>query len=183
MRPSKARSKALRGPEWSRERAPPGRAALTPAAAEPLSAVRRQGPAALIVGAEGRMSTVREAAGITLHQDRPHHWFAGMLVEGAGGWDQDLQAIGTEDDFAFLAFPQGGDKVRLYGSYALEQKGRFGGPEGQRRFLDAFRLDCCPAGEAIAAGTPAACNTPRSIQASVGLNTVVSVCQSPSAGS
>jgi 2-polyprenyl-6-methoxyphenol hydroxylase-like FAD-dependent oxidoreductase len=109
----------------------------------------------LIVGAEGRMSKVREAAGITLHQDRPHHWFAGMLVEGAGGWDQDLQAIGTEEDFAFLAFPQGGDKVRLYGSFPLEQKGRFGGPEGPRRFLDAFRLKCCPAGETIADGTPA----------------------------
>lgn len=109
----------------------------------------------LIVGADGRSSKVRETAGITLHQDKPHHWFAGMLVEGAGGWDQDLQAIGTEDDFAFLAFPQGGDKVRLYGSYALDQKGRFGGPEGQRRFLEAFRLNCCPAGETIAAGTPA----------------------------
>ena len=109
----------------------------------------------LIVGADGRASAVREACGITLHQDRPHHWFAGMLVDQAPDWPEDLQAIGTEDDFAFLAFPQGDGKVRVYGSYALEQKGRFGGPEGQRRFLDAFRLDCCPAGEAIAAGTPA----------------------------
>jgi len=109
----------------------------------------------LIVGADGRMSKVREAAGITLHHDKPHHWFAGMLVDNAPGWDQDLQAIGTEGDFAFLAFPQGGDKVRVYGSYPLEHKGRFAGPDGQRKFLDAFRMDSSPVNEALVAGTPA----------------------------
>lgn len=109
----------------------------------------------LIVGADGRMSKVREAAAIPLNQDRPHHWFAGMLVDNAPDWDQDLQAIGTEGDFAFLAFPQGGDKVRVYGSYPLEQKGRFAGPDGRRKFLDAFRMDSSPANEALVAGTPA----------------------------
>ena len=109
----------------------------------------------LIVGADGRASMARDAAGITLHQDRPHHWFAGMLVENAPDWDQDVQAIGTEDDFAFLAFPQGGDKVRVYGSYPLAQKGRFVGPDGQRRFLDAFRMKSSPANDALVAGTPA----------------------------
>lgn len=109
----------------------------------------------LIVGADGRASAVREACGITLNQDRPHHWFAGMLVDQAPDWPDDLQAIGTEDDFGFLAFPQGGGKVRLYGSYALEQKRRFAGPEGPRRFLDAFRLACCPVNETLLAGSPA----------------------------
>lgn len=109
----------------------------------------------LIVGADGRMSKVRDAAGIALHHDKPHHWFAGMLVDNAPDWDQGLQAIGTEGDFAFLAFPQGGDKVRVYGSYPLEQKGRFNGPEGRRKFLDAFRMKSSPANEALVAGTPA----------------------------
>lgn len=109
----------------------------------------------LIVGADGRASAVRQAAGIHLNQDKPHHWFAGMLVEGARDWDQDVQAIGTEDDFAFLAFPQGGDKVRVYGSYPLEQKGRFVGPDGRRKFLDAFRMDSAPGNEALVAGEPA----------------------------
>jgi len=109
----------------------------------------------LIVGADGRASMARNAAGIVLHQDKPHHWFAGMLVEGAKDWDQDVQAIGTEDDFAFLAFPQGGDKVRVYGSYPLEQKGRFVGPEGRRKFLDAFKMKSSPVNDALVAGTPA----------------------------
>ncbi|MBV8684136.1 MAG: FAD-dependent monooxygenase [Caulobacteraceae bacterium] len=111
--------------------------------------------ARLLVGADGRISKVREAAGIALHQDRPHHWFAGLLVDDAGGWSEDLQAIGTEGDFGFLAFPQGGGKVRVYGGYALNQPGRFKGEEGAKRFLEAFAVNCSPANQALAAGRPA----------------------------
>lgn len=111
--------------------------------------------APLVVGAEGRMSPVRKEAGIKLHQDKPHHWFAGLLVEGVEGWDASRQAIGTEGQFGFLAFPQGGDKVRVYGGYALEEKGRFAGEDGPRKFLESFRMNCAPGNEAIADGTPA----------------------------
>jgi menaquinone-9 beta-reductase len=111
--------------------------------------------ARLLVGADGRMSMVREAAGIPLHQDKPHHWFAGLLVEGVEGWNEKVQAIGTEGDFAFLAFPQGDGRVRVYGSYGLEQKRRFAGPDGARAFLDAFRMNCAPENAYLAAGRPA----------------------------
>ncbi|MDO9335184.1 MAG: FAD-dependent monooxygenase [Caulobacter sp.] len=109
----------------------------------------------LIVGADGRTSFVRERSGVALHQDKPHHWFAGLLVENAHGWPEDLQAIGTEGDFAFLAFPQGAGRIRLYGSYGLDQKRRFAGPDGPRAFLDAFRMQCSPLNETIASATPA----------------------------
>ena len=111
--------------------------------------------ARLVVGADGRASSVREAAGITLHQDKPHHWFAGLLVEGADGWDPQLQGIGTEGDFAYLAFPQGDGRVRVYGGYALDQAQRFKGPDGARRFLDAFAMSCSPANRHLVAGRPA----------------------------
>lgn len=111
--------------------------------------------ARLVVGADGRTSQVREAAGITLHQDKPHHWFAGLLVDGVDGWDEDLQAIGTEGEFGFLAFPQGGGRVRVYGGYPLDQAQRFKGPDGPRRFLDAFAMKCSPANRHIVAGRPA----------------------------
>ncbi|MGB3626055.1 MAG: FAD-dependent monooxygenase [Henriciella sp.] len=111
--------------------------------------------APLIVGAEGRQSLVRKEAGITLHQDRPHHWFAGLLVEGVQGWEDTRQAIGTEGNFGFLAFPQGGDKVRVYGGYALDEKGRFAGEDGAQKFLESFRMTCAPGNEAISAGKPA----------------------------
>jgi len=111
--------------------------------------------ARLIVGSDGRTSTVRETAGIKLHQDKPHHWFAGLLVEGAHGWDEELQAIGTEGDFAFLAFPQGKGRVRLYGGYALEQRKRFSGTGARRDFLDCFRMISAPDTKYLAAATPA----------------------------
>jgi 2-polyprenyl-6-methoxyphenol hydroxylase-like FAD-dependent oxidoreductase len=111
--------------------------------------------ARLVVGADGRLSPTREAAGIKLHQDKPHHWFAGLLIDGAPGWADDLQAIGTEGDFAFLAFPQGRGRVRVYGGYALEQRRRFSGDDGARRFLDAFRMQSVPANAHLAAATPA----------------------------
>jgi len=108
----------------------------------------------LLIGADGRTSQVREAARIALHQDKPHHWFGGLLVDGVEGWDDDVQAIGTEGDFGFLAFPQGEGRVRVYGGYALEQARRFRGPDGARRFLDAFAMSCSPQNQLLVAGTP-----------------------------
>lgn len=109
----------------------------------------------LLVGADGRTSEVREAAGVPLRQDRPHHWFAGLLVDEVEDWSADLQAIGTEGDFGFLAFPQGEGRVRVYGGYALDQGARFKGPEGARRFMDAFSMSCSPGNRHIVAGGPA----------------------------
>jgi len=94
-----------------------------------------------------RYGLVRVAPG-----ERP---FAGLLIDGAPGWDADLQAIGTEGDFAFLAFPQGSGRVRVYGGYALEQRKRFSGDGGAGLFLDAFRMNSAPANEHLAAATPA----------------------------
>jgi 2-polyprenyl-6-methoxyphenol hydroxylase-like FAD-dependent oxidoreductase len=116
---------------------------------------RREAAARLIVGADGRNSVVREACGVTLHADKPHHMFGGMLVEDADGWDAGKQAIGTEGDFAFLAFPQGGGRVRVYGSFSLDDRGRFAGPNGARRFLDSFQAGCSPENRHLVAGRPA----------------------------
>jgi 2-polyprenyl-6-methoxyphenol hydroxylase-like FAD-dependent oxidoreductase len=115
----------------------------------------REAHGRLLVGADGRTSQVRQDAGIVLHQDTPHHWFAGLLIEDAPDWPEDVQAIGTEGDFGFLAFPQGGGKVRLYGGYALDEARRFKGPDGPRRFLDAFAVACAPANRHLVAGKPA----------------------------
>ncbi|GGE07405.1 hypothetical protein GCM10011529_12280 [Polymorphobacter glacialis] len=50
--------------------------------------------AALVVGADGRQSSVRRAAGIALTQDKPHHWFAGLLVGDAAGWNDPILGLG-----------------------------------------------------------------------------------------
>jgi len=109
----------------------------------------------LIVGADGRGSAVRRQAGMPLVQEAQHHFFAGLLVDGADEWPEDLQTMGTEGDVQFLAFPQGAGRVRLYLGYAMDQKGRFAGEGNEQRFLEAFRLRTLPHSEALAAATPA----------------------------
>jgi len=133
--------------------------AVTPGARPAVSYVHEgkacDASARLIVGADGRMSKVREACSIKLQQDRPHHWFAGLLVENADGWPDDQQAIGTEGDFGFLAFPQGKGRVRVYGGWALEQKQLFAGAEGPHKFLGSFRMTSAPRNNHLADATPA----------------------------
>lgn len=114
-----------------------------------------QARAKLVVGADGRMSKTRDVFGIKLHQDKPHHWFAGLLLEGAHGWPDDLQAIGTESDLGFLAFPQGKGRLRVYGGYALEQRSRFSGSDGARRFLEALRMESAPNNQYLTNAKPA----------------------------
>lgn len=106
--------------------------------------------APLVIGADGRNSTVRRVLGLRLHRDTPHHWFSGLLVEGAEGWPDDLQTMGTERDVQFFVFPQGEGRLRLYLSYPLEQKTRLAGEEAPQRFLEAFRLASVPHAEAVA---------------------------------
>jgi 2-polyprenyl-6-methoxyphenol hydroxylase-like FAD-dependent oxidoreductase len=108
----------------------------------------------LVVGADGRNSMVRRSFGFEMQKDPPHHYFSGVLVDGADDFDQELQAIGTERDVHFLVFPQGAGRVRLYLGFGLDQPKRFTGPDGPQAFVDAFRFDCMPASEALASATP-----------------------------
>jgi 2-polyprenyl-6-methoxyphenol hydroxylase-like FAD-dependent oxidoreductase len=111
--------------------------------------------ARLVVGADGRNSQVRAACGLALHADKPHHMIGGLLVEGVEGIDEDRQMVGVEGDLNYLSFPQGEGRVRLYGCYGMDARGRFSGPDGARRFLDAFQLKFCPDGPRLAAGRTA----------------------------
>lgn len=109
----------------------------------------------LIVGADGRTSVVRAAAGIPLHRAEPENLVSGMLVDGVTAWPQDALAIGTEGDREYLVFPQGGSKTRLYTCTALDQRNRYTGPNGPTRFLEDFgSLTCLPQAASIAAATP-----------------------------
>ena len=109
----------------------------------------------LVVGADGRESTVRRQLGFELHATEPRTMGAGMLVDGADGWPDADMVIGTEGDTNFLVFPQGGGRARLYLFYEVADRHRLAGPEKQDVFLQAFRLTSFPAGEIFASATPA----------------------------
>jgi 2-polyprenyl-6-methoxyphenol hydroxylase-like FAD-dependent oxidoreductase len=102
----------------------------------------------LIVGADGRSSPVRAAAGIGLRRVEPTHLISGMLVEGMAGWPEDRYTLGTEGDLQFLIFPQPGGRLRLYACTSLDDPQRWAGPEGPRGLLETFAgLTCLPAAD------------------------------------
>ena len=109
----------------------------------------------LVVGADGRNSSVRKDLGFKVNADQPRTLIGGMLVKGVPSWPRDLQVIGVEDRFHFLVFPQGDDLLRLYGCYHFADKSHFDGPDRRAKLIDAFgELTCLPYAEAIAASTP-----------------------------
>jgi len=112
----------------------------------------------LVVGADGRNSLVRRHLGFALHKDPPHHCFSGLLVDGAEGWPEDTQTLGTVDEVHFVVFPQGSGRVRLYLACPLEQKrrmsGRNGPPEFLRNFARISETGVLPGAEAVAGATP-----------------------------
>jgi 2-polyprenyl-6-methoxyphenol hydroxylase-like FAD-dependent oxidoreductase len=116
---------------------------------------QHEASARLVVGADGRASSVRRQIGAVLREAPEHHLFAGLVVDDAEGWPDDWQATATEGDVFFLAFPQGRGRVRLYAAYPREQAGRFSGSEGPRRFLDGCRLACLPESAAFRTARPA----------------------------
>jgi 2-polyprenyl-6-methoxyphenol hydroxylase-like FAD-dependent oxidoreductase len=94
----------------------------------------RQVTARLVVGADGRESSVRRSLGFTEQATEPRTMGAGMLVEDADDWPATDMVIGTETDRNFLAFPQGSGRARLYLFYDIADKRRFAGSDKQRRF-------------------------------------------------
>jgi len=109
----------------------------------------------LVVCADGRNSSTRKKLGFKVNADEPRNLLGGMLIKGVSSWPRDMQALGVEDRFHFLVFPQGDDLLRLYASYHFADKSRFDGLDRRAKLIDAFgKLTCLPYAEAIAASTP-----------------------------
>jgi 2-polyprenyl-6-methoxyphenol hydroxylase-like FAD-dependent oxidoreductase len=108
----------------------------------------------LVVGADGRSSTVRRQIGLALKEEEIDHLMSGLLVEGATDWPIDVQSFGKADDVMYLIFPQGDGKIRLYVDYDLSDRGRYTGEKGARNMLRAFDADCLPGGRSISKATP-----------------------------
>ena len=97
---------------------------------------------ALVVGADGRRSSVRSQASIPFEVDPPAHLVAGMLAEGIEGLDEHVNLMARESDVLFFSFPQGAGRARLYFCFPTEQRSRFAGADGPQRFLDTSKLHC-----------------------------------------
>ena len=111
--------------------------------------------AGLIVGADGRTSSVRRQLGIALRESTPRTLGGGMLVDGLDDWPDDQLSLGTEGDLHHFVFPRAQGRARLYLLHDRAQRGRFAGPDRQQAFLDAWRFACIPGVEMFRAARPA----------------------------
>jgi menaquinone-9 beta-reductase len=111
--------------------------------------------ARLVVGADGRSSTVRRQAGLTLQRDHPTSYIAGLLVDGLAGIPDDHDVMVGEGDLLLLMFHQGGGRARLYLCPGRSGQHRFAGPDAAARFLAAWNPSCYPMSSLVAAATPA----------------------------
>jgi 2-polyprenyl-6-methoxyphenol hydroxylase-like FAD-dependent oxidoreductase len=107
-----------------------------------------------IVGADGRGSSVRRQLDIPINEAPLDHLIAGLLIEGADDWPEDLQCLGKFGDLHYLVFPQGGGKVRICADYAYQGSARFSGPDGASEMLAAFDLPRVPHSKAVANARP-----------------------------
>jgi 2-polyprenyl-6-methoxyphenol hydroxylase-like FAD-dependent oxidoreductase len=108
-----------------------------------------------VVGADGRSSTVRRQAGISLQRDDPINYIAGLLVDGLAGIPDDHDVLVGEGDLYLLIFHQGGGRARLYVGLGRSGQRRFAGPDATAQFLAAWKPGCYPLAELVAAGIPA----------------------------
>ena len=87
----------------------------------------------LLIGADGRSSAVRKAAGIELHSAPVRQYMTGGLVEGDAPLASHIDSYGTGAEVNWYSFPQGPRTSRVY--LAHFDVHRYAGPEGSARYL------------------------------------------------
>jgi menaquinone-9 beta-reductase len=111
--------------------------------------------AGLVVGADGRSSTVRRQAGIHLQRDDPINYISGLLVDGLDQIPHDHDVMVAEGDLFFLMFHQGGSRSRLYVCVGRSGQRIFAGPDAVDRFLAAWSPGCYPLSNRLASAVAA----------------------------
>jgi 2-polyprenyl-6-methoxyphenol hydroxylase-like FAD-dependent oxidoreductase len=108
----------------------------------------------LVVGADGRNSTVRRQTGIELHRAPEPNMIAGLLVEGLDITDE-FDFLATHDDLFMASFHQGHGRLRVYLCPGVSQRHRFSGPGGLAHFRDSMDFACLPFGKNLRDAEPA----------------------------
>jgi menaquinone-9 beta-reductase len=94
--------------------------------------------ARLVVGADGRRSTVRVAAGFIVSQDAPRLILAGILHEGLGAPEDAVQYfLNPSCGQGALIFPIGQQRFRSYFVYGVAQRHPLSGSRHIAEFVDA----------------------------------------------
>ncbi len=109
----------------------------------------------LVIGADGRTSTVRRQTGIELERQEPITYIAGLLVDGLDGVPDDHDLTVSDEGQFSLLFHQGGGRARTYLCVGLSGQHRFAGRSGTESFLASCATSVHPSIAAIAEATVA----------------------------
>jgi len=107
----------------------------------------------LVIGADGRNSTVRRQVGIDLDRHEATHMVAGVIVDGLEV-EVEHDFLASNDELFMASFRQHDGQMRVYLCPGLAQKNRFAGPTGMAEFLRSANFACLPFGEALANANP-----------------------------
>lgn len=112
--------------------------------------------ARLVVGADGRSSTVRSSCGFKQKRDPEGRMIAGVLMENVAAADDTGHIfINSRLGTVMAVFPQGRGKARVYFCYETSAHPRFQGSDDVARFLDGGKQAGAPVNsfaDALAAG-------------------------------
>ncbi|MBV9952483.1 MAG: FAD-dependent monooxygenase [Acidimicrobiia bacterium] len=109
----------------------------------------------LVVGADGRASTVRKQAGITLEREDPINYICGLLLDGLDGVPDDHDVMVPEGDLFILLFHQGEGRGRSYIVTGASGQHMFAGRGGTDTFMSSWEIDTYPWARQVAKATPA----------------------------
>ena len=109
----------------------------------------------LLVGADGRNSTVRKQVGITLERQEPISYISGLLLEGLDGVPDDFDVLSEKAIASSSSSTRAVGAARSYICSGLSSQHRFSGPEGTKHFLEACAVDSYPWSAQVVAATPA----------------------------
>lgn len=105
--------------------------------------------ARLVVGADGRRSSVRRQLGLPLHRTERTHLISSVLVGGVRDLGDHMLMIGYGERL-HLVVPMAGDRARIY---LVSREDTFGGIDDARRLIEESQIPVAPNPERWA-GTP-----------------------------
>lgn len=108
----------------------------------------------LVVGADGRSSTVRRQAQLALDEEPIDHLMSGLLVDEVHDWPTDTISLGKAGDVSYFVFPQGAGRARVYVDYDISQRGHYSGEAGARRLVEALLHPCLPGDQPFSTARP-----------------------------
>jgi 2-polyprenyl-6-methoxyphenol hydroxylase-like FAD-dependent oxidoreductase len=106
----------------------------------------------VVIGADGRASAVRHAAGIELHSAPVRQYMTGLLLETTLALRDQIACQGTTGEVNWYNFPQGPHRSRVY--LAHFDVHRYTGPFGLARFMGDLATSPSPNVAALAQGRP-----------------------------